>query len=41
MGPNLPAAPENMVNALETSLDFWVDHDTELNEQFNAWLATN
>lgn len=41
MGPNLPTAPENMVNALETSLDFWVDHDTELNEQFNAWLATN
>jgi len=39
MGPNLPTAPENMGNALETSSDFWVDRNAELNERFNAWLA--
>lgn len=39
MAPHLPTAPENMGNALETSADFWVDHDAELNERFQAWLA--
>lgn len=39
MGPHLPTAPENMGNALETSADFWVDRNEELNERFNAWLA--
>lgn len=39
MGPHLPTAPENMTNALETSSDFWVDHDAELNERFQAWLT--
>ncbi|NUB43875.1 ABC transporter substrate-binding protein [Fertoebacter nigrum] len=41
MGPNLPTAPENLANALETSSDFWVDNDSELNERFNAWLTAN
>ena len=39
MGPHLPTAPENMTNALETSAEFWVDRNAELNERFNAWLA--
>ncbi|MFN0113607.1 MAG: ABC transporter substrate-binding protein [Paracoccaceae bacterium] len=39
MGPHLPTAPENMTNSLETSFQFWVDHDAELNERFAAWLA--
>ena len=39
MGPNLPTSAENMTNALGSNLDFWVDHDAELNERFNAWLA--
>ncbi|MCB6178688.1 ABC transporter substrate-binding protein [Rhodobacter sp. Har01] len=39
MAPHLPTAPENMGNALETSADFWVDHDSELNERFQAWLS--
>jgi len=39
MAPNLPTAPENMTNSLETSFEFWVDHDAELNERFSAWLA--
>ena len=41
MGPNLPTAPENLANALGSSFEFWVDKDAELNERFNAWLATN
>ncbi|WP_225026048.1 ABC transporter substrate-binding protein [Xinfangfangia pollutisoli] len=41
MGPHLPTAPENMTNALESNFEFWVDKDAELNERFNAWLASN
>ena len=41
MGPHLPTAPENLTNALGSSFEFWVDHDAELNDRFNAWLATN
>lgn len=39
MGPNLPTFEANMANALASDLDFWVDHDAELNERFNSWLA--
>ena len=39
MAPHLPTAPENLTNALETSSTFWVDHDAELNERFQAWLS--
>lgn len=39
MGPHLPTAPDNLKNALETSAEFWVDRNAELNERFNAWLA--
>lgn len=39
MGPHLPTTEANMTNALGSDLDFWVDHDSELNERFNAWLA--
>ncbi len=39
MAPHLPTAPENLGNALESSSAFWVDHDSELNERFQAWLA--
>ena len=41
MAPNLPTAPENLANALATDSAFWADHDSELNERFNAWLAAN
>jgi putative spermidine/putrescine transport system substrate-binding protein len=41
MGPNLPTATENMTNALGSSSEFWVDKDAELNDRFNAWLASN
>ncbi|MBU2956575.1 ABC transporter substrate-binding protein [Paracoccus sp. 1_MG-2023] len=39
MGPHLPTTDANMTNALGSDLEFWVDHDAELNERFNAWLA--
>ena len=39
MGPNLPTFAENMKQALASNLDFWVDHDAELNERFTSWLA--
>jgi len=39
MAPHLPTAPENLTNALLSSAEFWVDHDAELNERFQAWLA--
>lgn len=39
MAPNLPTDPANMGNALQFNNDFWVDHVSELNERFAAWLA--
>jgi putative spermidine/putrescine transport system substrate-binding protein len=41
MAPHLPTAEANLKNALLSDFQFWVDRDTELNERFNAWLATN
>ncbi len=41
MLPHLPTAEANLTNALASDLDFWVDHDGQLNERFNAWLARN
>lgn len=41
MGKHMPTAPENMKNALLNDFEFWADHDIELNERFNAWLAAN
>lgn len=41
MAANLPTAEGNMQKALASSNDFWVDHEAELNERFNAWLASN
>ncbi|NEY91924.1 ABC transporter substrate-binding protein [Tabrizicola oligotrophica] len=39
MAPHSPTNPANMANSLLTSSDFWVDHDAELNERFQAWLS--
>jgi putative spermidine/putrescine transport system substrate-binding protein len=41
MGPYMPTSPENLKNALYSNYEFWVDHDGELNDRFNAWLAAN
>ena len=39
MGPQMPTAPANFKNALQNDFEFWADHQDELNERFNAWLA--
>lgn len=39
MAPHLPTSPENLEQGIASNLDFWVDHDGELSERFNAWLA--
>jgi len=41
MAPYMPTNPANMTNALGSSYEFWVDHDAELNDRFNAWLAAS
>ncbi len=41
MAPHMPTAEANLKNALASSYEFWVDHDSELNERFNSWLAAN
>jgi putative spermidine/putrescine transport system substrate-binding protein len=41
MGPYMPTSAANLGNALASSYEFWVDHDGELNDRFNAWLASN
>ncbi|MES2667000.1 MAG: ABC transporter substrate-binding protein [Pseudomonadota bacterium] len=41
MAPYMPTAAANLTNALPSSYEFWVDRDAELNERFNAWLASN
>lgn len=41
MAPYLPTAPQNMVGALTTDVEFWADHDSELTERFNTWMAAN
>ncbi|MBP7242102.1 ABC transporter substrate-binding protein [Amaricoccus sp.] len=40
MGPHMPTNPDYMADALTTDIEFWADHDIELNERFNAWLAS-
>lgn len=36
---DLPTAPENTKNAFVVDAQFWADHDEELTERFNKWLA--
>ena len=41
MAPNMPTNPTNMKNAVIVDSAFWADHDTELEQRFNSWLAAN
>lgn len=36
---DLPTAPQNTKTAFVVSGEFWADHDEELTERFNKWLA--
>jgi putative spermidine/putrescine transport system substrate-binding protein len=40
MAPHMPTAAANLENALVNSFEFWADYQDELNERFNAWLAS-
>lgn len=40
MGPHMPTAPENFGTAIANDFEFWADNQDELNERFNAWLAS-
>lgn len=39
MSPHMPTTPVNMANAVMDDPVFWADHDSELTERFNSWLA--
>lgn len=39
IAPHLPTAPEHLENAVMDDPEFWADHDAELTERFNNWLA--
>ena len=36
----MPTAPSNFENPLQNNFEFWADYGDELNERFNAWLAS-
>ncbi|MRX50573.1 extracellular solute-binding protein [Paracoccus sp. S-4012] len=39
MAPHMPTTPENVATAVTDDPTFWADHDAELTERFNSWLA--
>lgn len=39
MGPHMPTNPEYLETAVMDDPEFWADHDAELTERFNSWLA--
>lgn len=41
MKPQMPTAPNNLTNAVQNDFNFWADNADQLNERFNAWLASN
>ncbi len=40
MVPQMPTTEEHMKTALVNDFEFWADHGSELEERFNAWLAS-
>lgn len=41
MAPHMPTNPDHMKTAVMDDPEFWADHDAELTERFNSWLASN
>ena len=39
MAPHMPTNPDHMTSAVMDDPEFWADHDAELTERFNSWLA--
>ena len=40
MGPQMPTAPSNFKTAIQNDFEWWADNQDEMNERFNAWLAS-
>lgn len=40
MAPHMPTAPVNAKNTLLFNYEWWADHRDDLNQRFNAWLAS-
>ncbi len=41
MAPHMPTSAEHVATAVYDDPEFWADHDAELTERFNAWLASS
>ena len=41
MKPHMPTADGHLDNAVQNDFNFWADNADQLNERFNAWLASN
>jgi putative spermidine/putrescine transport system substrate-binding protein len=39
MKPHMPTAPDNFKKALQNDFKWWADHQNDMNERFNNWLA--
>jgi putative spermidine/putrescine transport system substrate-binding protein len=39
MAPHMPTEPDHLTTAVVDNPEFWADHDAELSERFNSWLA--
>jgi putative spermidine/putrescine transport system substrate-binding protein len=39
MAPHMPTQAEYLTTAVMDDPEFWADHDAELTERFNSWLA--
>jgi len=40
MGPHMPTAPANAKHTILKDVGWWADHNDELRERFEAWLAS-
>lgn len=41
MAPHMPTQPEHLTTAVVDDPEFWADHDAEMTERFNSWLAAS
>ena len=39
MALHMPTEPDHLTTAVVDNPEFWADHDAELSERFNSWLA--
>ncbi|SNR43956.1 ABC transporter substrate-binding protein [Paracoccus sediminis] len=41
MAPHMPTNPQYLETAVMDDPEFWADHDAEMTERFNSWLASS